>query len=144
MESHLKEIARNTKPKDSLQIIISGNTTTVKTQFNPPIQLDKESFYEIALVNLETYFSFPNIDATKNHLRYSPNAGTTWYDILISEGCYDVSDLSAAVELIMKQNGHFDMATNTPYISISANASTLKTVMTIANNYQVDFTLSIR
>jgi len=29
--------------------------------------------YEIALVNLETYYSFPNVDDTNNHFSYSPD-----------------------------------------------------------------------
>ena len=63
MEAYLLEkIVQNTEPKNSLQIIVSNNKTRFKTRFNPPIQLDKNKQYEIALVNLETYYSFPNID----------------------------------------------------------------------------------
>ena len=29
--------------------------------------------YEIALVNLETYYSFPNVDDTNNQFSYSPD-----------------------------------------------------------------------
>ena len=58
-----------TEPKESFQIVVSDN----KTKFNPHIQLKTGKKYEIALVNLETYYSFPNVDDTNNHFSYSPD-----------------------------------------------------------------------
>ena len=52
--------------------------------------------YEVALINLETYHSFPNVDDTNNHFSYSPDAGVIWYHILIPEGSYDIEDHSVA------------------------------------------------
>ena len=62
MENHLKQIVNNTEPKRSFSFVIIDNKTRFKTWFKPPIQLDKKKDYEIALINLETYYSFPNID----------------------------------------------------------------------------------
>ena len=62
----LREIVKNTEHKTSFQIIVSGKETSFNTRFNPKIELDKEKVYEIALVNLETYYSFPNIDESNN------------------------------------------------------------------------------
>ena len=39
----------------------SGNCSKINTKFNPPLELDKNKQYEMALVNLETYWSFPNV-----------------------------------------------------------------------------------
>ena len=61
MENLLKQIVNNTEPKISLSVV-SDNKTRFKTWFKPPIQMDKKNDYEIALINLETYYSFPNID----------------------------------------------------------------------------------
>jgi hypothetical protein len=58
----LKQLVRNTMPKDSFQLILSGNTSEFTIRNEAPIKLDRESRYEVALVNLETYYSFPNID----------------------------------------------------------------------------------
>ena len=61
MENLLKQIVNNTEPKRSFSIVVSENKSTFKTQahtFKPPIQLDKKKDYEIALINLETYYSF--------------------------------------------------------------------------------------
>ena len=58
----LEHIAKNTAHKTSFQVIVSGNQSSFNTLFNPKIELDRNKVYEIALVNLETYYSFPNID----------------------------------------------------------------------------------
>ena len=62
MEELLKQIVKNTKPKESFQIILTGNTTRFTTSFETPIRLNPESKYEVALVHLDTWHSFPNID----------------------------------------------------------------------------------
>ena len=135
----LAEIAKNTEPKSSFQIVVSNNKTQFKTRFNPPIQLDKEKKHEIALVNLETYYSFPNIDSTVNYFRYSPDGGTTWFEIYIPEGSYDIVDINDTIQQKMRQNGHYNIANDEYYITISANSNTLKSVLILENNYQVDF-----
>ena len=55
MENELLEkITQNTEPKTSTQVMVSDNSTKIKTTFNPPLDLDKTRKYEMALVNLET------------------------------------------------------------------------------------------
>ena len=54
----LKQIVNNTEPKRSFSVVVSDNKTRFKTWFKPPIQLNKKKDYEIALINLETYYSF--------------------------------------------------------------------------------------
>ena len=139
MESILEMIANNTAPKSSMQIVVSNNKTQFTTRFNPPIQLDKNKRYEIALVNLETYYSFPNIDATNNYFKYSPDAGTTWSEIYIPEGSYDIRDMNDLIQSRMRQNGHYDSINEDYYIMISANTNTLRSILMLENNYQVDF-----
>ena len=140
MEAYLLEkIVQNTKPKSSLQIIVSNNKTRFRTRFNPPIQLDKNKQYEIALVNLETYYSFPNIDTSNNYFRYSPDDGDTWFEMCIPEGSYDIIDINDTIQQNMRQNGHYDPTNEEYYIAISANSNTLKSVLILENNYQVDF-----
>ena len=56
MENLLKQIINNTEPKRSFSIVVSDNKTRLKTWFKPPIELDKKKDYEIALMNLETYY----------------------------------------------------------------------------------------
>ena len=72
MEDLLKQIVNNTEPEKSFSIVVSDNKTRFNTWFKPPIQLDKKKDYEIALINLETYYSFPNIDRSNNCLVIHP------------------------------------------------------------------------
>ena len=139
MEAILERIAKNTEPKSSFQIIVSDNQTRFQTKFNPPIQLDKDKKYEIALVNLETYYSFPNIDSTNNVFKYSADKGKTWNEIHIQEGSYDVVDLNDTIQQKMRLNGHFDSINDDYYITISANSNTLRSILGVETDYQVDF-----
>jgi len=68
----LEQIERNTSPKTSTQIVVSENSTRIKTTFQPPLELDSVRKYEMALVKLETYYGFSNISDENNVFRYSP------------------------------------------------------------------------
>ena len=140
MEQLLEKIAKNTEPKRSFQIIVSDNKTRFITKFNPPIQLDKKKSYEIALCNLQTYYSFPNIDSSNNHFKYSPDAGVSWVDIYIPPGSYELDEIEDEIQHQMKHKGHYNKAHDAYYVTFTVNTSMMKTVMTIENKYQVDFT----
>ena len=94
MQDILKQILNNTEPKRSFSIVVSDNKTRFKTWFKRPIQFDKKKDYEMALINLETYNSFPNIDRSNNCFSYSPNLDPLWFDIIIPEGSYHVEDIN--------------------------------------------------
>ena len=135
----LERIAKNTDHKTSFQVIVSGNQSSFNTLFNPKIELDRDKVYEIALVNLETYYSFPNIDDTNNVFVYSPDQGTTWVKIKIPTGSYEIDDLNNTIHLEMEKQGHYDEVSNEYFINIFANSNTLKSVLIIESGYQVDF-----
>src|SRR5688572_11010654 len=146
MESALEKLAtimekveRNTSSKSSFYILLSKKSAKLRTRFNPLIELDASKKYEMSLINLETYFSFPNIDTTNNNFRYSPDEGATWFDVNIPEGCYEITDVNDYLQRIMKENGHYDVANAQPNISIEPNSNTLKSVLNIASLYVVDF-----
>ena len=98
MKNHLKQIVNNTEPKRSFSIVVSDNKTRFKTWFKPSIQLHKKKDYEIALINLETYYSFQNIDRSNNCFSYSPGANTPWFDIIILEATIIIPERSYHVE----------------------------------------------
>ena len=135
----LERIAKNTDHKTSFQVIISGNHSSFNTLFNPKIELDRNKVYEIALVNLETYYSFPNIDDTNNVFVYSPDQGVTWTKIKIPIGSYEIDDLNNTIHLEMEKQGHYDEVNNEYFINISANSNSLKSILIIDSGYQVDF-----
>ena len=96
-EEVLQTLVDNTSHKDSFQIIVSDDSTRFKKKFNPPIQLKKNRPYEIALVNLETYYSIPNIIPISNTL-----VEVRWLD--------DIEDINDVIQGGMKSNGHWDEA----------------------------------
>jgi len=93
----LQKIAHNTEPKESFQIVVNDNKTKFTTKFNPHIQFKKNKTYEIAFVNLETYY-FPNIDEMNNYLVYSPDSGRTWQHLQVPEGSYDITDINGVIQ----------------------------------------------
>ena len=52
----MKEVLARTKPKYSFTLV-----SDIQTTFNPPLYLQAKRNYELAMVNLETYYSFANI-----------------------------------------------------------------------------------
>ena len=135
----LKEIVKNTAHKASFQIIVSGNESKFTTRLNPSLELDRDKEYEIALVTLETYYSFPNIDETNNVFVYSPDNGNSWVKIKIPEGSYEIDDINNTIKHEMEKRGHYDRVNEDYYINISANSNTLKSVLILEKDYQVDF-----
>ena len=126
----LEKIVKNTTHKTSFQIIVSDNKSNFNTRFNPKIELDRDKVYEIALVNLETYYSFPNIDESN---------GNSWVKIKIPEGSYEIDDINNTIQHEMKKRGHYDEINEEYYINIAPNTNTLKSVLILEKDYQVDF-----
>ena len=139
MEALIKQIVNYTEPKRSFSIFVSDNKTRFKTWFKPSIQLDKKKDYEIALINLDTYYSFPNIDRSNNCFSNSPGANTPWVDIIFPEGSYHVEDINEFIQRDMRKNNLYDQTSDKIYIEISANTKTLKSEVFLRNTYVVDF-----
>ena len=139
MEDLLKQIVKSKEHKTSFQIIVSDSKSRFKTIFNPTLQLDRDQECEIALVNLETYYSFPNIDETNNVFVYSPDNGNSWKKIKIPERSYEIDDINNTIHHEMEKSGHHDLINEDYYINISANSNTLKSVLILERDYQVDF-----
>ena len=51
--------------------------------------------YELAMVNLETYYSFANIRADNSSLKWSGDGGKTWTALHIPTGCYELKAINA-------------------------------------------------
>ena len=120
------------EPKASYNLIVTGNSSKIETRFDPPLYLRKDRQYEIALVNLETYYSFPNIDDTNNRFRYSSDKGTTWKEVKIPIGCYEIYAINVEIGRQIPDN----------VITVKPNINTLQSILTVAKNYMVDFTVS--
>ena len=116
----------------SFSIILNSDKTNFITSFSPVLELNQNHNYEIALVNLETYYSFPNITDQNNKFRYSLDVGV-WNDIIIPTGSYELSQLNDEIFRIMKSRDHYDKHDNKSFISLGANFATLKCIIEISN-----------
>jgi hypothetical protein len=85
------------QPKDSFSLIWSSSKTKFNVDYSPPIELKKDRKYELALINLETYYTFPNIDSSNNIFRYSMDKGKTWKLIEIPEGWYELNQINTEI-----------------------------------------------
>lgn len=52
----------------SLTLVLSGNSSSLRADYFPPIELDHHSDYECCLVDFHTYNTIPNINETNNKL----------------------------------------------------------------------------
>ena len=89
----LENISTNTKPKDSCYIVCRGNNSSIQTTFSPALQ---GKGYEIAVVGLSTYYSYPNITEKNNRVdilridkegtSYCNGRGSIGYRLLRNQG----------------------------------------------------------
>ena len=85
----MKGMVVSTKPKESITLVVSDNSAEIQTTFNPPLHL-KTGNYELAMVNLETYYSFANIREGENNSMKWSDDGKTWTTLKIPTGCYEL------------------------------------------------------
>ena len=116
----MKEVLVRTKPKDSFTLIVSDNSVNIQTTFNPPLYLQADHDYELAMVNLETYYSFANIREDNNSFKWSVDDGKTWTILHVPTGCYELKDINAEIICI---HGNID-------ITILPNVNMLQCILT--------------
>lgn len=113
-------------------ICVSGNAAKIRTTFSPPLEFSHP--YEIALTSLESYYSFPNINARNNHVRVY--AGQ-WIDVYLETGCYEIRAINTEIQrIVMEKTGDTKAGKR---VVLSANPNTLRCILTIADDCKVDF-----
>ena len=135
----LSQLVEYTRPGDGKYLIVTGRGSKLRTNFNPPMEFESTSTgYEIALLRIEKYFSFPNIDSSNNCLRISIDRGQKWCEIEIPIGCYDIDSINDVVQGFMVKT--FGENAKEKYVVFTANKNTLKCVLEIRDTSTiVDF-----
>ena len=128
----LEKIAENTSLRPTFQIVLTGVGSRLETTFIPPLDFHVGCKYEIALASLETYYSFPNIDATNNTLKVLLDGGK-WVDIVIPIGSYELSDINRECQRQIVENGG-----KKDDVQLTPNLNTLKCIMTLKEGIEVD------
>ena len=118
MDHCKKEVLVRAKPKDSFTLVVSDNNANIQTAFSSPLNLQAKRDYELAMVNLETYYSFANIRKGNNSFKWSIDEGRTWTRLHIPTGCYELKAINAEIR------GNSD-------ISILPNVNTLQCILTV-------------
>jgi hypothetical protein len=132
----LKQIAKNTSPKESMQIIVTGNKSDFYKTFNPPLQLNNEKEFEVALIALHTYYSFPNIDVNNNKLYYYELKKIGYNPvktITIPVGAHELESANQEIQNALLSNGDENA------IIFTFNKNTMLTTMLIKQGYKVAF-----
>ena len=139
LQKILEEIRDLLLPKENFSVVVSSDTTDWNTHFNQPLYLNPKRKYELALVNLETYNSIPNVTAVNNTYVYSSDNGVVWKTITIPEGSYEIAHITAEIQRQLAINGDWNVESKSPYISIGPNKSTLPIFIEITSpTYKVD------
>ena len=115
----MKEVLVRTKPKDSFTLVVSNDSANIQTTFSPPLYLQANGDNELAMVNLETYYSFANIQEDENNsFKWSVDDGKTWTILHVPTGCYELKAINAEIICIC---GNSD-------ITILPNVTTLQCI----------------
>ena len=64
-------------------------TTALTCKLHSIVHILVNCDYELAMVNLETYYSFANIRKVNNLFKWSVDDGKTWTVLHIPTGCYE-------------------------------------------------------
>ena len=118
----MEEILMRTKSKDSFTLVVSDTSANIQTTFSPPLHLQTNRDYELAMVNLEAYYSFANIRKGNNPLKWSIDEGKTW------------TLLHMPTAEITRIPGNSD-------ITILPNVNTLQCIMTVVSASITQFNL---
>ena len=124
---------KNTNPKSSFLLTLTGKGSRLEKTFEPEISVTPGCHYEIAFTSLETYFSIPNIDSSNNTLQVSK--GNDWKDISLTTGCYGLMDLNAEIGRQLKNIGM------PKAVEFKANYNTFKCIMILKAGYSIKFTV---
>ena len=135
----ITQLVEYARPGEEKYLIVTGKGLRLRTNFNPPIEFEPTSTgYEIALLRVETYFSFPNINSSNNRLRISIDRGKKWNEIEIPTGCYDIDSINDAVQSFMVEI--YGEREREKRVIFYPNKNTLKCVLEIRDTFtMVDF-----
>ena len=117
----MKEVLVRTKPKDSFTLVVSDNSTNIQNTFNPPLYLQANHSYELAMVNLETNYSIVNVREVNNSVKWSLDDGKTWTTLHVPTRCYELKVINAE---IIRIRGNSD-------ITILPNVNTLQCILIV-------------
>lgn len=119
----------------SLIFTLSGFTSSLSTDFYPPIELDGQ--YNLALLGFYTYNSIWNIDNTNNKFHCKLKDGKEII-IAIPCGAYEITDIEKQVRNQVLEEVKVKNEKEKPSFYMHPNNNTLK--VEIRADFEIDFT----
>jgi hypothetical protein len=112
-------------------------------RFSRPLVLDKNKRYIVGLdsINSMTY-SWHNISDEYDNKRIRYNNGKEWKDIFFTNGSYSYTDINNYIRETLISNNDFDGASAIAPISLEFDLSSFKILISLMDNFSLDFTLS--
>ena len=95
-EEYLQKIVENTSIRPSFQVVLTGVGSKLEANFTPPLTARAGCSHELALVSLETFYSFGNIDGLNN--KFKVFLHDSWEIITIPIGCYELVDINTELQ----------------------------------------------
>lgn len=114
----------------SLTLTLTGNSSWLRTNFHPEIELDTRYNYSCCLLDFYTYNSIPNVHENNNKFHYNIKESDPMDVITIPVGSYEIAGIGAYLE---KELSNRDLQ-----IHLIANTNTMK--CKIVSNVFIDFT----
>ncbi len=130
MEGLLENISKNSNPKDNFYIVVNDTESKIKNTFSPPLV---GKGYEVALIGLCTYYSYPNVDEYNNTILFHDRARKIRKDIRLPRGCYELDEI---YEGVMKQ---MDWTKSNAPVVIGKNKITIRASLLIEEGCTVEF-----
>lgn len=100
------------------------------------LNLNPNKNYVLGLKSYSMWYSWFNVSADNNNntFRFSINGGATFIDAVLEDGNYSLDDIQTKINNIVISNGGASGS-----ISFQPNYNTLRVELSLATNYQVDF-----
>lgn len=101
----------------SLTFTMSGNSSILTADFNPPLYLDDGRQYEIGLCNFESFNLIPNIDENNNYFPFGNGSLT------VPTGAYEIEELQQYLQKNLPKGYTITIIPNvtTSTVALSAN-----------------------
>ena len=121
-----------------------GTSTSDIIQTVYPVKRTNGLKYEIALLQLNTYYSWYNVSSTLGNDVFKYYNGTTWQTGTLANGVYSFTSLVNEIQnVLMYGNGDYIAGTPPTYnINFSLDVSTQYIDITLTNSFQIDWTVS--
>ena len=134
MEQALEKLQNSLSRKHFIPIKAEFFDSEFTMEFENRLELKQDVDYQIGLLWFQGTNSIFNIHSNNNNFRYYN--GTVWKQSTIRLGGVDHEKINTRIKEVLKENNDNEEA-----INITAETSSLQSIIKLSNNYQIDFSI---